>query len=249
MKATRKLIPAVVLLVISALLFSTASFAWFAMNRSVTTDGLDVTAKSNATFLLIGDNAGIAENKAGLTNNKKAARIAGETAVYPVTYNASKSPVVIGAFSAAANTWYTANNELKNAATGNELNGKAVTFGDIKYFVEYNVYLTLTDDSEDYTGKLDFTYSSLAAPESVEAKNNDTSATYIAVVVNGETLVLGAQNGTAQTAGNVTITKSTAVKVQVYVYVDGTVENVKSDYVNGGKTLSGSAGVTIDLAD
>lgn len=50
MKKTRKLIPALVMLVISAVLMSTASFAWFSMNRSVTASGMSVTAKTPASL-------------------------------------------------------------------------------------------------------------------------------------------------------------------------------------------------------
>ena len=40
MKNTRKLIPAVVMLLVSAVLMSTASFAWFSMNKQVTATGM-----------------------------------------------------------------------------------------------------------------------------------------------------------------------------------------------------------------
>ena len=46
MKFTRKLIPAVAMLVVSATMMSTASFAWFSMNRTVTATGMQATAVS-----------------------------------------------------------------------------------------------------------------------------------------------------------------------------------------------------------
>lgn len=53
MKLTRKLIPAMIMLLVSAVLMSTASFAWFAMRDEVTATGMNVTATADAIFLEI----------------------------------------------------------------------------------------------------------------------------------------------------------------------------------------------------
>ncbi|MBO7303924.1 MAG: hypothetical protein J6V09_01710 [Clostridia bacterium] len=55
MKNTRKLIPAVVMLLVSAVLMSTASFAWFSMNQQVTATGMDVTATTPASLEITDD--------------------------------------------------------------------------------------------------------------------------------------------------------------------------------------------------
>lgn len=57
MKNTRKLIPAVVMLLISAVLMSTASFAWFSMNKEVTATGMSVTATTPASLEIATDPA------------------------------------------------------------------------------------------------------------------------------------------------------------------------------------------------
>ena len=53
MKMTRKLIPALAMLLVSAIMLSTASFAWFASNNVATVDGMNVTVKTEASFLEI----------------------------------------------------------------------------------------------------------------------------------------------------------------------------------------------------
>lgn len=53
MKMTRKLIPALVMLLVSAIMLSTASFAWFASNDKVTATGMSVNAKAAQQFLQI----------------------------------------------------------------------------------------------------------------------------------------------------------------------------------------------------
>ena len=54
-KLTRKLIPAFAMLLISAVLMSTASFAWFSMNGAVTASGFKVTATAPAALWISED--------------------------------------------------------------------------------------------------------------------------------------------------------------------------------------------------
>ena len=53
MKTTRKLIPALVMLLVSAIMLSTASYAWFASSYTVDVNEMHVKVKSNARFLEI----------------------------------------------------------------------------------------------------------------------------------------------------------------------------------------------------
>jgi hypothetical protein len=55
MKATKKIIPALVMLLVSAVLLSTASYAWFSMNTTVTATGMSVTATVSSNLLIAGD--------------------------------------------------------------------------------------------------------------------------------------------------------------------------------------------------
>lgn len=48
----KKLIPAIALLLISAVVLSTASFAWFSMNSTVTAKGMEVKAKTSKNLLI-----------------------------------------------------------------------------------------------------------------------------------------------------------------------------------------------------
>ena len=69
MKNTRKLIPAVVMLLVSAVLMSTASFAWFSMNKQVTATGMKVTATTPASLEIATSNSG--EWSYGVTLDKQ----------------------------------------------------------------------------------------------------------------------------------------------------------------------------------
>lgn len=52
MKKTRKLIPAIAMLLISAVMMSTASFAWFTMNDEVTATGMQLQAKASGSLII-----------------------------------------------------------------------------------------------------------------------------------------------------------------------------------------------------
>lgn len=67
MKMTRKLIPAFVMLIVSAIMLSTASYAWFANSTTVTASGMTVKANTNVKFLQI--SASGAEDDYGASAN------------------------------------------------------------------------------------------------------------------------------------------------------------------------------------
>ena len=56
MKLTKKLIPAIVMLMFSAVMLVTSSFAWFSMNKDVTATGMSVTAQGKQIYLQIVEN-------------------------------------------------------------------------------------------------------------------------------------------------------------------------------------------------
>lgn len=56
MKATRKLIPAIAMLLVALITTSTASYAWFSMNKQVSATGMTLTATAPANLLISADN-------------------------------------------------------------------------------------------------------------------------------------------------------------------------------------------------
>ena len=50
MKLTKKLIPAIGMLMLSAVMLVTSSFAWFSMNENVSVTGMSVTAKGDQVY-------------------------------------------------------------------------------------------------------------------------------------------------------------------------------------------------------
>lgn len=252
MKNTRKLIPALAMLLVSAILMTTASFAWFSMNTTVTATGMQVTAKSNATFLLIGGSAEIATTKTGLGDTFAAVyqdtATNAEKKVYPVAYNATNEAITVGTAladqkSIGAGHWYTANNGNRDNANNAVKNVKDLnTSVNGNYVLAYKVWLTLSEDSEPYTdGKIKVTYSALTGD----------AATKIIVKIGEEMLALDAVNATKTMSANANLSSNGVTEVTVYVYIDGNSTNVKTDYVTGedAQTITGTASVQFDLVD
>lgn len=251
-KLTRKLFVSIMTLVLTVMALGTSTFAWFSMNTTATATGMEVTAKSNATYLLIGSSSSIATTKTNLTDTVAATADANnESAVYPAYFAAADGTfpgtMATGytAPSVTANKWYTASNKNSNNATNAVTNVKEITAANLgKYVLTYTTYLTLSADSEDFTGKLQLTstlVSGDAAASMVVLVGEGNSAQYVKLT-----------NGTAaQTTSDVTIAHDGVLLVTMYVYIDGTSTNVNSDYLNSLTTnpasLTGQLSLQFDL--
>jgi hypothetical protein len=243
----KKLIPALTLLLISAILVGSSTFAWFSMNTSVSATGMTVTAKSNSTYLLIAD----AEDVVGDTDPLKAASIqtgalttvaASHTAatVYPAAYNNSASAItVVTENDVAANTWYTASSE-DPASPEAAANVTMVTVADDNYMLTNTFYLTLSQDSEPYAGDLKVTLT----------RKSGADAAVSAVVIIGDNtynLTDTVVNGQFTLAED-ELTSQTVIPVTVYTYVNGNSGNVYSDYINSPEqTITGEIELAFEL--
>lgn len=104
---TKRLVLAVCLLLISATLLGTASFAWFSMNTEVTVDGIEVEAYSDALFLEISeDNSNYDTSITLTTGGKKTLRL-----VKPLTISSTDTvyniaPVAAEGYYAGESTVY-----------------------------------------------------------------------------------------------------------------------------------------------
>ena len=258
-KLTRKLFVSLMTLVLTAMALGTSTFAWFSMNTTATATGMQVQAKSNARYLLIGNNANIGTTKKNTDNNAITETVAalltdtgtGEALYRFPAYYGPKSVVKSGEASTVG--WWSASNKNTNNATDNVVGVSEISSTDLnQYVLTYKVWLTLSTDSVDYNGKITCSL----------VKISDSDAAIAAVVeIGSDTLSLNPtdtqfENATAgqvitgvqaQTTSNVAITKSTAVEVTIKIYIDGTSSHVYSDYINGGQNIIGKCSIQFDL--
>ena len=135
MKKFKKLIPALCMLLVSAIMLGGSTFAWFSMNDKVTATGMSVTAKTNTQFLVISKTATMATEtdidsldiaagygiSVGATKNN----------VYPVAYAETATKVNVTADgqtvteqNVAKDSWYTAHSPKYNSVFGDAISGK-----------------------------------------------------------------------------------------------------------------------------
>lgn len=257
MKKFKKLIPALCMLLISAVLMGTSTYAWFSMNKSVKAEGMQVTAQSNSTYLLIatGDANKTAEAIQALTTNTTAT-VTGNQTLYPAAFNNSTSALEVddaskdteagndGKTSIAAHKWYTANSTSSSNATTRTTNVKQIDDTASEEFQKYVrtdvFYLALTKDSEAYankTLKVDFAKGA-----------GDDAAIATVVEINGVYFILDAATATYTFTGITIPNTGNALVVNVYTFINGTSTNVNSDYINGGKTIAGIVTLTFSIA-
>lgn len=242
----KKLIPAICMTLIASVMFASSTFAWFSMNTSVKATNLQVAAKSDNYNLLInktGDN-GKGSNSEDLTLPQSGKYVVPCSYTTDAITDQSEPATTL----VAANNWYTATSKSFNQSTaGGVENYKVVTAGDSKYMVAYTCYLTMATNSESFTGTIDLDFAISGADK--------TSGAIFACVIFGD---FTAENfsdadkyfldkdNNHKTTGNHTINSGSAVKVTVYMYIDGKHDFVTSE--NAAKDeLTGTVEITFTL--
>lgn len=171
MKKFKKLIPAFCMLLVSAVMLGSSTFAWFSMNNKVTASGMEVTAKSNTQFLVIANTltegkvadtttvatADLSSTKVGADDNKvlPVSLFNANTEWYNKENTADKKHKYDDGNTAVAGEWFTANSPKYDAATGTNNvitnvmkvdSTKSAEFG--KYVLTYKCYIALAKGSD-----------------------------------------------------------------------------------------------------
>lgn len=235
MKKFKKLIPALCMLLVSAVMLGTTTFAWFSMNNKVTATGMTVEAKANTLYAVIAQSGDLQDGKikTGFTQEKATYTKTESTDLsrYPIAYNKTESALTVGTTSVPSKSFYTANSTDRDTAgdaTTNTgvANGKVVTFDSNEnnafcknYAVKYTFYLGITSDSEkDYNGNVK-AYCTLTGEANINIRAyvvvaDATTGTYFEATVN--------EAGAVEIANSVTLGKDgTCVKVDIYLFIDG----------------------------
>ena len=242
-KNTTKILVAALALFMAIGIATGSTFAWFALNTEVSATGMQVVAKSDNTFLLIGtgDNDTYSEIQ-GLTapaNTSVALTVAaadadlypahpvsssGEAALIPAStgkkvggdaITVAGAEVNSAATAAAVTNWYTA-----TAATVDDEAMLAGSARQLTSFDEYvivkTLYLTVAEGSNNANN--------LSVTASITAATSKTiDATRVMVVTSdGGFAILTPASPTADIKGsNTALTDTSVITVTVYIYVDG----------------------------
>lgn len=263
MKKFKKLIPAFCMLLVSAIMLGSSTFAWFSMNNKVTASGMSVQAKANTMFAVIAKEAELTEGKIATgfasENADLSTLVTGDALKkYPLAYNNTADAITVGTATIASKKFYTANSTKYDAAgdatnNTNVLNGKEVTFSSDAtadfckdYAVKYTVYVGINSNStKDYTGNLK-AYVSLNGQTGIDIRAyvvvaEATEGTYFAATT--------AETDAVEISNSVTLKRDgTCVKVDLYLFIDGNSSAVKSDGQLTAMTGTATFGFLLDTA-
>ena len=260
----KKLIPALCMLLVAAVLMGTSTFAWFSMNDQVTATGMQVVVKSDNTYLLIGtgDNDTADEIQAANPNTTVALTVSDAQAkVYPskpvennteagyLTTSGKKvgdeaittAGVIVNSAATApvVTNWFTATAASVDAATMAEGSARQLVSFD-GYVIKRTAYLTVADGSN-------HAHNLTVTPTFTQkASGDDLPACKMVIVTSdgGFAILSSANNGTAVDikGSNTELTDSSVITVDMYIYVDGAQEKI---YTNHAASLTGA---TINLS-
>ena len=218
MKNTRKLIPALAMLLISAVLMSTASFAWFSMNEQVTATGMEITAQSDNVWLAINEGASFDATKAVTVFTSQST-----ATLYPVALKDSVD-LTAGIPSGGmyqASLWYYAysNNAASSAATTGQ---KAIDQSNLGAYVASETFSIGLSDISTVTSVDDLRLKSVTLPA-----NTGISI----VIVCGDYVYNITESNANYNKIIADVVTDAGVTVTVYYYINGEDTNVTTNNI------------------
>ena len=239
----KTILPALAMLIISAVMLSTASYAWFAIGSSVTATGMTVGIKSDSAFLVIAADGD--QSKINATYDVDSVTFTdGAVKVYPVALNET----ALGALSDVdfrdevtnKSVWYykTADDRSESESTTNAV---TVTKDLSNYTVHYRVYVSVspatpftmgavtakvTIDGDAAVGVV------VAGPDGYENYKAENDHTSLPVSITG-TETLAKQ-----------IDEKTPIAFDIYIYYNGEHQNVYTDNLLAGLIEDGAVTVS-----
>ncbi|MBR4124448.1 MAG: hypothetical protein IKR12_02635 [Clostridia bacterium] len=240
-KAKRGLLLSVLTLLIAIAVTATSTYAWFAANSSVQATNMQLTLKTNTSFLVIGANATAPATVDDIGSNVSVAATASSAEVLPARYDAATSK-----WQYAAGTSYT--DGAASGGTYTDIGSSALG----EYAIKYTFYVGLASNSE--SDKANLRVAGLTAASgtangtflpAVSALVSCTPASGTATVIDFEDVNTNTVKGTNDAILATTVTRATVYTIEVWVYVNGDNTLVKSS--NATTAALGSFTVSMTL--
>ena len=220
MKSTRKIIPALVMLLVSAIMLTTASYAWLASSREVTAGGMTVQANTDVVYMQI-------------SNSKDNSAVWGNSASAPEATKTSGELELVNAYVDEGQVkWQTAVGAVPGA-TGKEGDYTPVPTITGTYALINNFYVKMSAESTKQLENLTINTVSVTG-DPIVAESFDEALRVLVIAKNDEGTVLGYQcwdlgtkallsgfEGTTTLSGAEKITKDAIITLEVYIYYDG----------------------------
>lgn len=244
-KNARKLIPAVAMLLVSASMLSTASYAWFSMNNKVTAGGMNVNVVTPGSLMIASTKDGNYSTTADL-NETTARKLAPVSTIDALKFFMAKPSTVEHETNTASAI--TANTVIKEiVASAPSENQIANTEDGIRAFygveanpwVDYTFYLTTTTTTDVYI-TLDNVMIELKNPD--EAVTNIQKALRVAILSGNETDGFSIPEKADTNDTNTAVNKHIWAEAGDY-NVDGTAWNAIKTATNTTTTPTGTVAI------
>ena len=233
-KLTRKLLMSIIAVAFAFVALGTSTYAWFSMNQTVAVEGMQISAKSDSTYLIIGGTNVLADvqeaNAISVPMN-----IANDVKIYPSAHetlnNATDAAVV--------ENWYFETAATPDASTAKEGTKTVLTSANFeKYVIKKTVYVTLAKGSNQATN---LKVNNFALEQRTDENLTGTSKTHspVKVVIASPIAVaeLDSTNTTSDAILAETVTDQALIALDIYIYYNGADTNV---FTNNIANLAGA---------
>ena len=223
-KAKRGLLLSVLTLIIAIAVTATSTYAWFAANSNVQATNMQLTLKTNTSFLVIGTAAQAPASVDAIGSAVSVAATASNAQVLPARYNETDSK-----WQYAAGTSYT--DGAANGGAYTDIGSSALS----EYAIQYTFYVGLASNSE--SDKANLKVAGLTATSgtangtflpAVSALVSCTPAGGSATLIDFENVNSNTDKGTNAAILSATVTRGVVYTIDVWVYVNGDHTDVKS---------------------
>ncbi len=237
MKSTKKIIPALAMLLVSAVMMATASFAWFAMSSEATANNMNVQLKSDSKYLLISTS----ENMANATNSVDGEPADGfdSNSIAPVAHDenlASSDVETVG-------KWYTMVGTSSSDGTGVVPSGDGAGDGKTHfteqgalsgYINKYTYYVAMANGSK--AGGALTLQGDIRITKQESSAGSTLDPIRVIIVCGNKIIELSTKNKTSnetllESVPALTDSNSKGTAINVYVYYDGNDTSVKTENI------------------
>ena len=242
-KLTTKLLMSIIAVAFAFVALGTSTYAWFAMNQSVSVTGMQISAKSDSTYLIIGESDNLTALQ-DANNITVAMTVNDDVKVYP---SAHETTVTNAATAEVVGNWYYETAEDPDDPTAKANSKVALTSASFaKYVIKKTVYVTLAKGSNQAS---DLKVSSFGLTQRTDENLTGEAQTItpVKVLVASPTTVV--ELDSTKTGENIpstvlasTVTDAATIKLDIYIYYYG---NDAAVYTNN---IANLAGATIALS-
>ena len=228
----KKLIPAICMLLVAASLLGTSTYAWFSMNKTVTATGMQVTAKSDSVYLLIGSGETDTLEEIQEANKITTALTIGteDAKVFPSAHETVANTTA----ALSAGNWYY---QVADDPTASVSHSEKKVLGSLDGYVLHKVvYVTLAKGSSS-ANNLKVTGATITS--NATATGGSKTLTPVKILVTSSTAVveLDSTHTSSDTPLATTVTDGAVIQLDIFIYYNGADEAV---YTNNIANLDGA---------